>query len=112
MSSPYHQHPLPGATFEVLATNLFWVCGTLYCAALLRAADGAVFVASQPGGCYHPDAPARLFDRANHYRQCADRSSMTAGARTTLRFVMDWSTCSGSLHPGELALFTAAGLAA
>lgn len=105
--TPYQQHPLPGATFEVVATAMFWTVGELETVAMLRATDGTLVAASQPAGCYHPDAPARLYDRDGRWRNSADRAPMTEGQIASLRFTMDWSTARAGLRPEVAALFEA-----
>lgn len=102
-----YQHPLPGATYEVISTTMYWSVGELKCVALLRAEDGSLIAASQPSALYH-DSPARLYDREGHYRNSADRAPMTEGARVGMRFTMDWSTASAPLNPDVEALFVAA----
>ena len=107
MPDPIYQHPLPGATFMVVSTIMFWTVGSLECVALLRAEDGSLVAASQPSALYHA-SPARLYDREGHYRNSADRAPMTEGASAGMRFTMDWSTAVCPLRPEVVALFTAA----
>lgn len=103
--TPYHQHPLPGAAFAVVATSSYWVVGELVDLALLRAADGSLVVAEQSAGCYHPDSVARVYRADGTYRQTADRSPMTEGQTARLRFTMDWSTARGAVRSEVAALF-------
>lgn len=104
----YAQHPLPGAVFTVITSELVWCAGMLDCIALLRdEGTGAHYLAAQVAGVYG-SSPASLYDLEGRWRNCADRFPLSAGAVTGLRFTMDFSVAKIVLPPSWNKIIAAA----